>query len=298
MCCVRDPQSFFSPQAGMCLLLTSQPASALPWLLCAEHRREHPGSAVARLEVRRVQPLYPTLITDQYGRGPCPPRPKVFRTTQRGDRAPELAEITRRLIRIDSTNPPGNEHAAAAVLVAIAQEAGLHAELVPLGNGRSNATVRLPGDGSDPRRLLYCGHLDTVVTGRDPWKHHPLGADVIDGEIWGRGSVHEGRTGGHARCARCRTRTGTRLAGEVVLAATVGEEVDLRLGARHFLATGGMDGVAWLVVGEPTDLDLVIAHKGCLRFRVTTHGVASQAFAAGTRSQRSPCHGAAPTLAR
>ena len=191
--------------------------------------------------------------------------------------AAELAEITRRLVRIDSTNPPGNEHAAATALVTIAQEAGLHAELVPVGNGRSNATVRLPGDGSDPRRLLYCGHLDTVVTGGDPWKYHPLGADVIDGEIWGRGSVDmKGGLAAMLVALVALHRTGTRLSGEVVLAATVGEEVDC-VGARHLLATGGMDGVAWLVVGEPTGLDLVIAHKGCLRIRVTTRGVASHA---------------------
>jgi succinyl-diaminopimelate desuccinylase len=64
---------------------------------------------------------------------------------------------------------------------------------------------------------------------------------------------------------------GRRLGGRVRLVGLVGEEVDCR-GAKAFLAAGGMRGVDWLVVGEPTALDVVVAHRGALWLELTAHG--------------------------
>ena len=71
-------------------------------------------------------------------------------------------------------------------------------------------------------------------------------------------------------------RSEVQLNGTVELIALAGEEVDCA-GATHLMRTGSLEGVQWLVVGEPTGLDVAIAHKGCVRLRVTTRGVPAHA---------------------
>ncbi|MEV5410272.1 M20 family metallopeptidase [Thermopolyspora sp. NPDC052614] len=188
-----------------------------------------------------------------------------------------MVRLAQRLIRIDSCNPPGNEAWVARVLAEEADAAGLRVTTDEVAAGRTNVTVRLPGSGADPRTLVYCGHLDTVTVGTTPWTRDPFGAEVVDGLLWGRGSVD--MKGGLAAMLSgmiAIRRSGVRLPGDVVLRALVGEEVDCA-GAQHLLATGGMAEAAWMVVGEPTGLRAVVAHKGCARLRVVVRGVGAHA---------------------
>lgn len=191
--------------------------------------------------------------------------------------ADDVIGLTRRLVRIDSCNPPGREAAVARVLAEVAGRAGLAVHLDEVEPERANVTIRLPGSRADRRTLLYCGHLDTVTVGASGWTRDPLSGDVVDGELWGRGSVD--MKGGLAAmlCGLiAASRSRARLGCDVVFAAVVGEEVDC-VGSRHYLSAGGMNDVTWMVIGEPTDLQVVIAHKGCTRLRVTVRGVAAHA---------------------
>jgi succinyl-diaminopimelate desuccinylase len=185
-----------------------------------------------------------------------------------------VVALTRRLIAVDSTNPPGRERPVAELLRDQALAWGLEAEIRPIDEGRANVDIRLPGRGGAPA-LLYCGHLDTVPIGETAWSYPPFGAEISEGRIFGRGASDmksgvAAMLGGMAALAASRTR----LPGDVRLAGVVGEEVDCA-GSRHFLAQGGMNGVGWLVISEPTNLDLVIAHKGALRVEIATHGRAA-----------------------
>ncbi len=184
---------------------------------------------------------------------------------------PDLVAFTQDLIRLDSINPPGQEHAVADVLAARARAWGLEVQIQPVADGRPNVLVRLPGAGQAPT-LLYCGHLDTVPPGEVPWEHGPLSGDLVDGLLWGRGAsdMKGGLTTMLVAMAALR-QANVRLPGDLVLAAVVGEEVDCA-GSRHYLARGGMNGVGWLVVSEPTDLDLVVAHRGALWLEASTIG--------------------------
>ncbi|NEW69916.1 M20 family metallopeptidase [Streptomyces rhizosphaericus] len=193
----------------------------------------------------------------------------------------EVASLAQRLVRAPSENPPGREAAAAEVLAEQATRWGLQVTGSEVAKGRTNVVIRLPGAGSAPS-LVYCGHLDTVPCGDREWEVDPLSGVVRDGHLWGRGAVD--MKGGLAAMLTSLAVLGggdTRLPGDVVLAAVVGEEVDCA-GSRHLSNTEIIDDAGWLVVGEPTGLDLVIAHKGAIRIELTVHGKAA--------------HGAAPEL--
>src|SRR5215471_3574886 len=182
-----------------------------------------------------------------------------------------LVDLTRELIRIDSTNPPGNDRGIAEHMAARAEDWGLEATLQAAPGGQANVLVRLPGVGQAPT-LLLCGHIDTIPTGADVWERAPFRADLAGGRIHGRGAsdMKSGLAVMLVALAALK-RSGTRLPGDVLLAGMTGEVTDF-VGSRHFLATGGMTGVGWLVVGEPTNLDFVVAHRGVLWAEATTYG--------------------------
>src|SRR5437867_1198710 len=91
----------------------------------------------------------------------------------------QTIQLLRELVRTNSYNPPGREDAVARIVAERAQAWGLRAELVPLAEGRSNLVVSLPEEADGPT-LLFCGHLDTVPPGDQPWAHEPLSADLVD----------------------------------------------------------------------------------------------------------------------
>lgn len=198
-------------------------------------------------------------------------------TTLDADEAAELVELTRALIRIDTINPPGNERAAAELLLERARAWGLQADLVPLSDNRANLDIRLPGDGSEPA-LVYCGHLDTVPLGEESWTHGPHEAHLDpDGVLWGRGAVDmKGGVAAMLYGVALLARRSVRPPGDVRLLATIGEEVDCA-GARAALEQGAMDEVGQLVIAEPTGMELVAAHKGALFLELTAHGRAAHA---------------------
>jgi succinyl-diaminopimelate desuccinylase len=182
-----------------------------------------------------------------------------------------LLELTRALLQLDTVNPPGNEQAAAELVLGYARRWGLQGELVPLGPNRANVQLSLPGQGSAPA-LLYCGHFDTVPLGEAAWTYPPHQARLEDGVLWGRGSVDmKGGVAAMLLGMATLAQSGASLPGDLRFLGTIGEEVDCA-GARAALDSGVMDGVGQLVIAEPTDLALVVAHKGALFLEFTTLG--------------------------
>ena len=93
------------------------------------------------------------------------------------------------LLRFDTTNPPGNETAAADYIAAAARAEGIEAEVVESAPGRGNAVARLRAANPTARPFLLMGHVDVVSVERDKWAHDPFGGEIVDGEIWGRGAL-------------------------------------------------------------------------------------------------------------
>lgn len=93
-------------------------------------------------------------------------------------------------IRVDTVNPPGNETRAVEWLGRILDAEGIPYETyTPMGDdSRQTLVARLSGDGSRGKALILLNHTDVVPFEREYWTVEPLGGDVRDGYVWGRGA--------------------------------------------------------------------------------------------------------------
>ena len=101
----------------------------------------------------------------------------------------EATELLSAYLRIDTVNPPGNEHRACEWLGAILDREGVDYRLLDPGGGRTSLIATLESDGTRGAPLILLNHTDVVPFERDHWTADPLGGEVRDGVIWGRGAL-------------------------------------------------------------------------------------------------------------
>lgn len=103
----------------------------------------------------------------------------------------DLPDLTRQyladLIRLDTTNPPGNETRVAEYLKRVCDSEGITGEILGGDPSRLNFVARLPGSGK-LRPLILMAHSDVVPADRAQWTVDPFSADLREGFMWGRGS--------------------------------------------------------------------------------------------------------------
>jgi acetylornithine deacetylase/succinyl-diaminopimelate desuccinylase-like protein len=99
----------------------------------------------------------------------------------------EAAAILQDFVKIDTSNPPGNETKGAQYLKTVLDREGIPSEIFELTPGRGNIVARLKGSGKK-QPILLMGHIDVVGIERDKWTVDPFGGSVKDGYIYGRGS--------------------------------------------------------------------------------------------------------------
>jgi acetylornithine deacetylase/succinyl-diaminopimelate desuccinylase-like protein len=131
------------------------------------------------------------------------------------------------LIRINTTNPPGNEIVAAKYLAGILDREGIHSETFESTPGRGFLVARLSSSAMpDPSRaLLLMGHLDVVGVDKSKWKLDPFGAVVQDGYLYGRGAIDDkAMTIANVAVMVALKRSGARLNRDVILLAEGDEE--------------------------------------------------------------------------
>jgi acetylornithine deacetylase len=182
----------------------------------------------------------------------------------------DVTVLLSRLVEIDSVNPSlveggAGEAEAAGFVAEWGRDAGLQVDVVgePM---RPSVVLRAPGSAGG-RSLLLCGHLDTVgVDGMvDP--HVPR----IDGDwLYGRGS-YDMKAGVAAALIAARDAARIGLAGDVIVAAVADEEV-ASLGVQDILRTVHADAA---IVTEPTELEVVVAHKGFVWSEIEVTGRAA-----------------------
>ena len=93
---------------------------------------------------------------------------------------PDPVEMLQRLIRFDTTNPPGNERECVAYISNLLTEAGCDFTVVGSSPDRPNLIARLKGQGTAPPLLLY-GHVDVVTTVDQTWQHPSFEGRLVDG---------------------------------------------------------------------------------------------------------------------
>lgn len=97
------------------------------------------------------------------------------------------------LIRINTSNPPGNEQAAAKYIAGLLEKEGITAEILELAPGRSAVVARLRSAAmADPSKaLLLVAHMDVVPVDKSRWSVDPFGGVVKDGYLYGRGALDD-----------------------------------------------------------------------------------------------------------
>ena len=184
--------------------------------------------------------------------------------------ANEITELLSRLVDIGSVNPSlvaggTGEREIASFVAAWASDAGLEVDVLEATPGRPSVVARAGGTGGG-RSLLLCGHYDTVtVEGMSDWRAR------VDGDrLYGRGA-YDMKAGVAAALIACREAASLGLAGDVIV-AVVADEEHASLGIQEVLATLRADAA---IVTEPTELELVIAHRGFVWSEIEVTGRAA-----------------------
>lgn len=133
-------------------------------------------------------------------------------------------------IRIDTSNPPGNESESARYLGDILRREGILHEILESAPGRANLIARLPGKGAG-KPLILLQHMDVVPPEEHLWSVAPFSGLVRDGAVWGRGALDmKGLGVVHLMTLLALKRGGVPLDRDLILLATADEEAGSRLG--------------------------------------------------------------------
>jgi acetylornithine deacetylase/succinyl-diaminopimelate desuccinylase-like protein len=97
-------------------------------------------------------------------------------------------DLMRQYLRIDTSNPPGNEIEAARFFKSIFDKHGIQNEIFEYKPGRANIIARLKGNGSK-RPIILLNHTDVVTADASAWQVDPFSAEIVDGSIYGRGAL-------------------------------------------------------------------------------------------------------------
>lgn len=138
----------------------------------------------------------------------------------------ETATFLKDLVRIDTTDPPGNESKVATYIGAIFKREGIPYEILEPVPGRASIVARLKGSGAQ-RPVLILAHEDVVPVDRSHWSVDPFAADTKDGVLYGRGaSDDKGPLAAHIETMLQLHRSGRRLSRDVIFLAEASEETD------------------------------------------------------------------------
>ena len=196
----------------------------------------------------------------------------------------EAIDLLCQFLRIDTSNPPGNERLACDFLGAILEREGIPYELFDAGDDRVSLRAVLPGDGSK-RPFMLLNHTDVVPVQREFWDEEPFSGLIKDGHIWGRGALDMKGLGIVQLVTFLNLkRLGIPLARDVVFFATADEEAGSEFGVRwlernhpqsldaEFVINEGGGGTTELFGVERPVYNVAVAEKGPVWLRLVAEG--------------------------
>ncbi len=137
------------------------------------------------------------------------------------------------VLRVDSTDPPGNETGVVDYLKQVLEQEGIPVQIFQLEANRPNLVARLKGSGSK-RPLLLMAHTDTVNVDPKKWTFPPFSATRDGGYVYGRGAVDNKQDVAVGLMTMLRLkRENVRLDRDVIFLAEAGEEGTTRVGILH-----------------------------------------------------------------
>jgi acetylornithine deacetylase/succinyl-diaminopimelate desuccinylase-like protein len=207
--------------------------------------------------------------------------------TQLGD---EAVRHLQALLRIDTTNPPGNETPAAEYLAQLFTAAKLPPVMVGATPERKNVVVRLRGSGEKPP-LLLGAHLDVVPAEPASWRHPPFAGEIHDGYLWGRGAIDMKHMAVMAALVLLRLKAeGVALKRDLIFAGVADEEAGCDAGSK-FLVDHHPDLVkAEFALGEAGAFTVWLEGKPFYPIQVAEKGVVWMKL----RAVGKPGHGSLP----
>ena len=192
-------------------------------------------------------------------------------------------ELMQQYLRINTSNPPGNEIEAARFLKKIFDQHGIENEIFEYKPGRANIIARLKGNGSK-RPIILLSHTDVVTAEPSAWEVDPFSGVIRNGSIYGRGALDmKGESLLHLMTMILLKREGPALSRDVIFLGTADEEVDdegsiwmiankadLFKNAEYLLTEGGdnlLEGGSVKIVGVD------VAEKAPFWLRLTATGL-------------------------
>ncbi|MFB6262315.1 MAG: M20/M25/M40 family metallo-hydrolase [Bradymonadaceae bacterium] len=202
----------------------------------------------------------------------------------------EAVELFRDLLRIDTTNPPGDERPAAELLADYLADAGFDPWIVESEVDRANLVVRLPATVDEPTGgpLMLAGHTDVVPADASEWTQPPFEAVRADGCIWGRGAVDmKNMVAMSAVVTALLRRRETERERDLIFAAVADEEEGCEHGSAFLVDEHpdrvradyvlGEVGGFWQYVGGVLYVPVMVAEKGRAHLRLTARGPSGHA---------------------
>jgi acetylornithine deacetylase ArgE len=189
-----------------------------------------------------------------------------------------LLELASTLISFNTASPPGNEAPCARFIKDYLDDLHIEGAVVELHTFAENRSNVVATFGGSSAGLLLSGHMDVVpVNDEGAWTSPPYEAAVRDARLYGRGSA-DMKSGLAAMLAAISSARGRRLKRRLSLVATAGEEIGFD-GLIALVDDGGMKRVRARcgVVGEPTEMKVVRAHRGGVSVKITFEGRSAHA---------------------
>jgi len=187
----------------------------------------------------------------------------------------KVVMLTKKFVQFDTQNPPGKEKEFAQYLEEHLRSLGLKTKLLDFLPNRPNifAEYKVNNKG---KKFLFDGHLDTVPVGNPSlWTVDPFSGTLKEGKIFGRGAADmKGSIAAFVHALETLIDSGVELNGSVHMLLTSDEEISA-FGTREFLKKGYSADAS--IVGEPSCLEVNVAHKGVARWRLKTLGKSTHA---------------------